>query len=410
MKNILWLIIGVVLVSCNRDPQTPKEGLWRATLKLDNKKEIPFLLEYKADNTFVFKNGIEEINITDVTLKGDSIIIKHPVYEGVFKGIYTRDSIYGDFIISSQDRTLPFKMKQGRAERFKVKEAPKAIVTGNWEAVFNPDNDATRYLAKGVFEQVGHKVTGTFRTTTGDYRYLDGSVENDSLRLSTFDGAHAFLFEAKIKDSILTGMFYSGNHSKEPFTARHNDAFQLPLADSLTFMKEGFEKIEFSFPNTKGQTVSLTDERFNNKVVIVQIMGTWCPNCVDESKFYTEYFELNKSKDLEFVALAFEYAKTEQKAKEAITKFKKALDIPYPILLAQYGTSDKNTANKKLPMLDHILSYPTTIFIDKSGVVRKIHTGFNGPATGGKYDEYKKQFDTFVKGLIGEKIDSTLSK
>ena len=53
-------------------------------------------------------------------------------------------------------------------------------------------------------------------------------------------------------------------------------------------------------------------------------------------------------------------------------------DIPYPILLAQYGSTDKETFLEKIPMLENIISYPTTIIIDKTGKVNSIHTGFNG--------------------------------
>lgn len=148
--------------------------------------------------------------------------------------------------------------------------------------------------------------------------------------------------------------------------------------------------------------VSLKDDRFKNKVVVVQIMGTWCPNCLDETKYYTKFYEANKDKAIAFVALAFEYAKTEEKAFESIARLQDKLEIKYPILLAQYGTSDKLKAQEKLPMLNHVLSYPTSIFIDKTGKVRKIHTGFNGPATGGKYEEFKREFERFVGGLLDE--------
>ncbi|MCW9038613.1 TlpA disulfide reductase family protein [Altibacter sp.] len=402
MKYLLLLFSALLVVSCNRDPKTPKVGEWRAVLELDKGKKIPFLMEYATGNVITFFNAGESIEITDVTLKGDSIILEHPVFEGVFKGIYSEDSIYGSFIQPSLDRAVPFKMKQGRAERFDLSKAPNQIVTGNWETVFSPDSEADRYIAKGIFDQKGHKVTGTFRTTTGDYRFLEGAVEGDSLKLSTFDGAHAFLFEAEVKDSVMNGIFYSGNHWKEPFIAKRNENYELPKADSLTFLKEGYKNIEFSFPNTDGDIVSLSDERFQNKVVIVQIMGTWCPNCLDETKYFSEYYKNNKNEQLEFVSLAFEYAKTEAKAMQAINKLKSAVDVPYPILLAQYGSSSKQKANDKLPMLNHVLSYPTTIFIDKSGNVRKIHTGFNGPATGEEYDTFVKTFEAFVQMLLEE--------
>jgi thiol-disulfide isomerase/thioredoxin len=401
MKYIFWLI-AILLISCDRDPVMPKVGQWRAVLDLGNGKELPFLMQYNADNSIVIFNAEEAIEIKDVKFREDSIFIQHPVFEGVFKGVYSRDSIYGDFVKPSLNREIPFLMKQGRAQRFTVTKAPSVVVTGNWEAVFSPGSETDSYPAQGIFNQKGHKVTGTFRTTTGDYRYLEGAVENDSMKLSAFDGAHAFLFEAQVKDSIMSGMFYSGNHFKEPFTAVLNEQFELQSADSLTFLKEGYERFEFSFPNTEGKLVSLEDSQFQDKVVIVQIMGTWCPNCLDETKYLTEYYKKNKADDLEFVALAFESAKTEEKAMVAINKLKAAIDVPYPVLLAQYGTNSKLKANEKLPMLSQVLSYPTTIFIDKSGKVRKIHTGFNGPATGEAYNAFTSEFETFVQALLKE--------
>jgi hypothetical protein len=49
-----------------------------------------------------------------------------------------------------------------------------------------------------------------------------------------------------------------------------------------------------------------------------------------------------------------------------------------------------------------VLSYPTTVFVDKKGKVRKIHTGFNGPATGEKFTEFKTEFKAFVGELLAE--------
>ena len=136
--------------------------------------------------------------------------------------------------------------------------------------------------------------------------------------------------------------------------------------------------------------------------MIVQLMGTWCPNCLEESKYYKQYHEVNKDKDIAFVALAFEYANTEAKAFAGIKRLQDKIGVKYPILLAQYGSSDKAKAQEKLPMLNHVLSYPTTIFIDKKGDVRKIHTGFNGAATGEKFLSFKTEFEGFIDGLLME--------
>jgi thiol-disulfide isomerase/thioredoxin len=227
-------------------------------------------------------------------------------------------------------------------------------------------------------------------------------MDGDIMKVSAFDGAHAFLFTAKVTDSSLGGTFYSGNHFQEPFIAKRNESFELTDADSLTYLKKGYNKFAFSFPDINGVLISLDDARFNNKAVIVQIMGTWCPNCLDETKFLVNYLKENKKLDLEVVALAFEYAKTEERAFKSINRLKTAIGVDYPILLAQLGTSNKSKAQEKLPMLNHVLSYPTTIFIDKKGAVRRIHTGFNGPATGDKYEVFKEEFDEFVKALAKE--------
>ena len=121
-----------------------------------------------------------------------------------------------------------------------------------------------------------------------------------------------------------------------------------------------------------------------------------------KGKYYTKFYNDNKDKDIQFVALAFEYAKTKDKALQSLERLQDDIGIEYPILLAQYGTSSKTEAQEKLPMLNHVLSYPTTIYIDKMGKVRKIHTGFNGPATGEKFTEFKTEFNDFVNALLEE--------
>lgn len=347
------------------------------------------------------RNAEERIAVDEITIDGDSITIKLPVFEGHIAGRFDSTLIKGNFIKESLDRVVPFEANYGEKERFTATEKPTSDISGIWETVFYPD-EKDPYMAKGIFKQKGNLVTGTFRTTTGDYRFLEGVVTGDSMRISAFDGAHAFLFTAGITDSTLNGNFYSGNHYLEAFKAVRNPNFELPDADSLTFLKEGYERFEFAFPDDEGAIITNDDEAFTDKVLIVQIMGTWCPNCLDESKFLVEYLKQNPSEDLAVVALAFEYAKTEESAFKAIRRLRDRLGITYPILLAQYGSSDKGKANEKLPMLNAVLSYPTTIFIDKKGQVRKISTGFNGPATGQKYLDFKEGFESFVNALLSE--------
>ena len=407
MKNFIIPVLYILLLfACNRHEKvTPLEGIWLAELAVMDDEKLPFNFKLttneKGDFEMEIYNAEEVIQVDELEIFGDSITIKTPVFEGYITGRFTENTIVGMFIKESLDRRVPFKAIHGSEHRFKNDNGPKGEVTGIWETEFN-QNTEDAFIAKGIFVQSGSKVTGTFRTTTGDYRYLEGTMDGDSLKLSVFDGSHAFLFIAKVADSTLNGVFYSGNHSKEPFVAKRNANFELPSEDSLTFIKEGFDKFAFSFPDKSGKIVSLEDARYKDKVVIVQIMGTWCPNCLDETKYFVDYLQKNPNPNLEVIALAFEYAKTTEGAFKSIERLEERIGVEYPILLAQYGTSDKAEAQKKLPMLNHILSYPTTIFIDKNGDVRRIHTGVNGPATGEKFVEFKKDFNEYVNALLNE--------
>ncbi len=348
----------------------------------------------------VFNAG-EVVSIDEIRMERDSIHIYMPVFEGYISARSSGEELRGRFRIESLDRSVPFMARYGERPRFLVGPAPLVDLSGAWEVVFSPGT-ADEYPAKGIFRQEGDQLSGTFRTTTGDYRYLQGVVTGDSLKLSTFDGAHAFLFLAGMADSVMRGTFYSGNHFKEPFVGRRSPDYQLPDARTLTYLKPGYDQLEFEFPGPDGALVSLRDQRFNRKAVVVQIMGTWCPNCLDETRFLTDYMALEDTADLEVVALAFEYARTREAAFSRIRRLRERLGMEYPILLAQYGSSDKLLAQEKLPMLNQLISYPTTLFIDKEKNVRAIHTGFNGPATGAPYEAFKRQFDSLVRVLQAE--------
>lgn len=402
MRQLLVILILFSVLSCqNNDTEFLTFGNYRGELKVSDTQKLPFAFNVKDANTLEIYNADEVITVDEITYKNDSVYIKLPVFEGLLIAKIKDQTLNGRFVVEEKGREQAFTAYKSQTRFDNTAKAEKNI-TGEWETVFSPNTEADKYVAKGIFKQKENKVTGTFLTETGDYRYLEGVINGDQLQLSTFDGAHAFLFTGTVTDSTINGQFYSGNHWKEPFLAKRNANYQLASANNLTYLKDGYDTLAFSFPDADGKLVSLTDDRFKNKVVVVQIMGTWCPNCLDESKFYTQYYNANKDKDIQFVALAFEYAKTEAKAFSFINRLKDRLDITYPILLAQTGSTSKSEANQKLPMLNHVLSYPTSIFIDKTGKVRKIHTGFNGPATGEKYTEFKTEFNAFMAMLLAE--------
>ncbi|MDG1476172.1 MAG: TlpA disulfide reductase family protein [Vicingaceae bacterium] len=415
MKNLIYIICAVFLFSCAED-KTLKEkettadvlttGEWHLNFKLNEDLDAPtnFSLK-KTDSLYevIFSNASEKITVTDVNITNNIITIKDPVFNNWFEGkIISPTTIQGFWIKNDTNYKVPFTANLGIQERFPKPEKlneENADVSGKWEVHFSNNNPEDHYKAIGQFEQEGNKVTGTFMTETGDYRFLEGNVYNNKFSLSCYDGAHLFLFKAELRNDSLVGTFWSGTKWSEPWVGVKNDAFMLSNPDSLTYLKEGYTELAFNFPNTEGNNVSLKDEQFNNKVVIVNIMGPWCPNCKDETAYLAELHNNNNEKGLEVVALAFDRS---EKATiiEKLKKIKSHFGANYDFLVA--GTSDKKEAVKALPMLNHIMSYPTSIFIDRKGNIRKIRTGFYGPGTGDYYNRYIEKTNDFVAKLLAE--------
>ncbi|MGB0896364.1 MAG: TlpA disulfide reductase family protein [Flavobacteriaceae bacterium] len=412
MKKLIVGLAVLSLWSCKKDvskaPVTQnkelKSGTYRAVLDVKDQKELPFVFKVDEAKQVSVINAEETITVDDVVVQGDSVHMTMPVFDAKLTAFITaKGNLKGYYTKGPRYIKVPFEAMHDVHFRYPTIEKSHHPIAGNWEVTFSP-NTKDSYKAKGVFKDgPDNKITGTFLTETGDYRFLEGALDEERLKLSCFDGAHAFLFDGIVKnDSITSGMFYSGNHYKEPWVAVRNETFELTDPNALTYLKEGYSGIEFTFPDLNGQQVSLTDERFKDKAVVIQIMGSWCPNCLDESKYLSQFYKNQKPDEVEFVALAFENAKTIEKVTKNLNRLKERIGIDYPILIAQTGSASKTLAAEKLPMLNHILSYPTTIFIDKKGVVRKIHTGFSGPATGEKYEKFKHEFERFVETLSKE--------
>lgn len=384
-------------------------GLWRATVKTPG-GELPFQLDVtKSNNQYTAHiiNGQERILLDEIEFpKPDSVKITLHIFDAFLVGKITeRKNITGLWIKNGlkEPYEVAFKATHGQAYRFApVKNETSVDFSGKWEIEFT-EKDGSTYRSIGIFQQNGRKVNGTFLTTTGDYRYLEGQVnEKDEMLVSTFDGNHAFLFKATQKDNKINGEFWYGKSVYETWKGVKKEDAALPDANKLTFLKKGYNKLAFSFPNMEGKKVSLKNECYKNKVVLVQIFGTWCPNCMDETAFLAPWLEKNKDRGVEIIGLAYERSPDFAKAKKRIDKMAKRYKAGYEFLFA--GINDKKEAAKTLPMLNHILSFPTIIFIDKKGIVRKIHTGFTGPGTGKYYEDFKKEFNETMDQLLKENV------
>ena len=405
---MLLLLLLFIYTGCRPKEKELKPGMWRGVLTVAN-HEIPFQMQVekpKSGKTVAYLlNGEEKLLLDEITITGDSVKIPLHIFDADLKAHISdnQDEITGKWTRYNLDKpfVVNFAAKHGQEYRFSEK-LPVATqnYTGKWDVIFN-NQDGTQEQAIGVFEQKGSHLKGTFLSTTGDYRYLDGEVNGDELRLSTFDGSHGYLFTAKPNGiGKLTGNYVSGPDNVITWTGQRNDQAVLPATDTLTYLKPGYDKLSFTFPDLNGKPVSLSSPKYQGKVVVVQLMGSWCPNCMDETAYLAPYYNQNKNRGLEIIGLAYEQSPEFSKAQPRLVKLKNRFNIQYDLLVA--GQRDKEAAAKTLPMLNHVLAFPTTIIIDKKGAVRKIHTGFSGPGTGKYYEEFVQDFESTINKLLRE--------
>ena len=399
-------LIIIAAISCSCEKPNPelglKSGVWRGALTAQG-NQIPFNFEVsKEDGSYHIKlvNGLEKLDIDRIDILDDSLFFDMHIFDISIKAKIYKDSLVGSYTKNYADGyILPFKAIYGKEGRFDGAESSN-LFDGTWETTFK-DKDGKESSAIGIFKVEDKMLRGTFLTKTGDYRYLDGYTSKDTMYLYTFDGNHIFKFRAyKENDSLLKGEYWSGKTSYKTFESIKNDTASLPDANSLTYLKEGYDQVDFSFPDLDGKLTSLKDEKYKDKIVILQIFGTWCPNCMDETRFLSDWYHKNQSQGVEIIGLAYEIKSEFEYARDRVLTMKEKLDVPYDFLIA--GTSSTKSASESLPMLNKVMSFPTTIIIDKKGKVRRIHTGFSGPATGVYYEEFVDDFNQFMQELINE--------
>jgi len=411
LATTLFVFVSSSLASCSdikqaNEQNSLKTGIWRATIIIQE-QELPFRLEVVEDRNGGYDayilNADERILLDEVNIQGDTVDIALHVFDANIRAAIGSDTLRGEFIKNPEsDYRLPFLAVHNVYYRFKKGAAQdEPDFSGKYQVTFYNEKRTTNAI--GVFQQTGDSVTGTFLTPTGDYRYLEGNVVDGTMQLSTFDGNHAYLFRAR-KDpetGDLKGEHFSGKTLHRQWTGIKTDRPELP-SEPLTFMKDGYETLDFTFPDFNGNAVSLSDDNYKGKEVVVQLLGSWCPNCLDETRFLASWYKENRHRPVDIIGLAYERRADFAYASERVKKLKEKMDVPYALLIA--GTNDTESASNSLPALNHVAAFPTTIFVGKDGKVKKIHTGFSGPGTGEYYHQYIEEFNQTINELLSEKI------
>lgn len=419
------VLTATIHAACGPKEIDPEKlaGRWRAVIDSPG-GELPFGLRFELLRFgriwAAAINGEEEVPFTTVKLEQDRLVMGFDHLDSQIEATVSPDgSSMEGFWVRQAGRQRPqmrFRATRGGTPRFGEPPSPAGDVAaipdvaGAWDVVFVDDEKSMPARgelrqAQGSSQGAGPVVTGTFLTPEGDYRYLEGDYRDGVLRLSCFDGGHAFLFVARARpDGTLAGDFWSRSSYHATWTARRPADGATPRADGLpdpfgqTVLTSASGRLRFSFPDTDGRTVSSDDPRFAGKVLLVDIFGSWCPNCNDQAPLLVDLYRRYHPRGLEIVGLAYEMTGDPRRDAVFVKRFAQRYGIGWPLLLA--GTSDKAEASATLPDLSGVLAFPTLVFVGRDGGVKAIHTGFAGPGTGRHHEELKAEYVRLIESLL----------
>lgn len=407
MKKLIVIVLAVLAMSCskNRDV-TP--GSWLGVIRMDSisgKLDVPFNMEVQVENGKVqltVRNADELIDITEVERVGDSLLAKFPTFTSELV-MAINDSLSGYYYPKGvkEGRRYRFFAIKGEIDRFPwFTLEPQFNITGRWWFIENPGTiDSTVMVAE--LKQDGSRVTGTILSTTGDYRYLEGKVAGNMFYFSKCDGAQSIIVRGEITDStrMINGLISGSPHWVSSWHAVRDENAKLPEAESLVWVRKGFSTFEFAGIDLSGNRITSNDEQFKGKVLAVLAGGSWCPNCLDEGRFYKTMYEKYRNRGFEVVSLCFE-DKTFEAAQPKIKRFAQSIGANYTFLyVAPRGRQQRDSV---LYALDGTMAYPTSMILDRNGKIRRVETGFSGPGTGEHYDSFARQTEELIVKLLNE--------
>jgi peroxiredoxin len=399
---LLALASSTLAQSVPQSVAQPIAGRWDATIQI-NGVETPFPLEISGSGTKVtasFFNGDDRYPSTQGRFENGKLVLNWDYYAATLEATLKDGVLEGQYA-GTRRMKGPFAIRATRAAATKPAAVSVIVpsIEGLWEI---PNKSGKGELAwRFVVQQSGSKAAATILRVDGDTGTISGAFQNGKFVLSHFDGARAHLLEITPAGDGTLDILQDGKTkltAYRPAAARAKGLPEPTDPDAHTTMKDPREPFRFSFPDLKGHVVSNADARFRGKVLVVEITGSWCPNCHDEAPFLAEMYRTYGKQGLEIVSLSFEEA-DQLKDPTRLRAFVKKYGLEFPVLLG----GDPDEANAKLTQLVDWNTWPATLFIDRRGLVRAIHSGFPSPGSGDLFRQAKEEFNVQVGRLLAEK-------
>jgi thiol-disulfide isomerase/thioredoxin len=428
MQKVLALLFAVLIVSTAQALPAPPVDLacrWSAQLTaalpgVSESYSVPFdlLIEHVPGGLgAALLNGSNHIDFSSAVQREDEVTLRLDQYDATLTAHCTHQTskcteMIGEYVRQKGTSASHLAISAKCDPSFASPEAAKHSkfedpIVGDWQFAFADSAgkpDAEGIASAHFSERLGH-LEGTIAPISGDYGMLSNSLfsgdKDEAFHLSRFDGIHALRLDGHlVSPGRMEGIFHVAPGHPLTFVATRTGASKgFDEAEHLTSVADPPEAFHFHGLDDAGAMVNEQDPRFRNKVVLLDVFGTWCPNCHDEAPVLQSLYAEFHKRGLEIVGLSYEYVDDRARSLRLIDVYRHKYGIGFPLLLV--GTTDPGQIEKTLPQLRNFGAYPTTIFLDRHGRVRLIHAGFSGPATG-RLDEVRQNFERTIVKLLDE--------
>ncbi len=406
MKSALaFLCLACLVAGCQSPP--PRQATWSGRLYRSDNKTIPFraFVDLGArPPTGYFLVGNEQTPIPEIQYAGDSLTFLFSEYNAAMRGLVRGTTWQGNYIrYRTTTMSIPFTATAETEATSPAPSSSKAPIplVGKFKA-FIGEGAALDSAALGTFWMKNDSIFGTLIEPDGDYGLNAGTQTGTAVTLSRFTGWQAQVLELTQDGNRWRGTISYRNDPPTPIILEPRPTLPATLAGSrTTTLKKNAKSFSFSGVTISGDTLSRTSAQFRGKALIVDIMGTWCHNCMDEAPLLQQVYSEFRDKGLEVVGLAFEINDDPVQARKNLTLYQQRYGITFPLLFC--GSTDEKYVGPQLrSQLDQFYAYPTALFIDRTGRVRGIHIGFRGPGTGEEFQAEVNRIYSDARQITGQ--------
>lgn len=427
MKAILKASVSAALLLAGNAALAADAGIsgqWDAVLSR-NGADIPFRLDITGEGAGlkgVFYDGFTPYEATThASFQNGNLVLDLEHYLTTINAKLEGGQLNGSVLAQGRESSAQYTFRAVRHVDAPVGSTAAPQIAGTWIIPLSTPSSKGEKAFRFVVQQRGAEVAGAILRIDGDTGSYSGAFKDGRWVLSHFDGGRPGVIQVTPKsDGTLeirqqvdrpakAGGEYGNDATPDGRYANSLTAYRADAAaakglpqpeDFLTHTTASNpdETFKFSFPDAEGRLVTQDDPRFKGKVVVAVVTGTWCPNCHDEAQYLVQLDKKYRDQGLAIVALNFEEPDQQDTLKRQ-KAFIKQYGVKYTYLTA--GSPAQMWEN--VPQLNHLDTWPATVFIGRDGKVKAVHSGFASPASGEFHAQLQQEFTSRIEHLLAQK-------